>query len=54
VGDQQALNSKTAINYRVQGLPKVYIIDRNGFIIDTGGSGVDLERTIKESLDPLL
>lgn len=54
VGDQQALNSKTAINYRVQGLPKVYIIDRNGFIIDTGGSGVDLERTIEESLDPLL
>ncbi|MGE8427949.1 MAG: redoxin domain-containing protein [Sphingobacterium sp.] len=54
VGDQQALHSKTAINYRVQGLPKVYIIDRNGFIIDTGGSGVDLERIIKEYLDPLL
>jgi peroxiredoxin len=53
VGDQQALHSKTAITYRVQGLPKVYIIDRNGFILETGGSGVDLERVLKENLDPL-
>lgn len=54
VGDQQALRSKTAITYRVQGLPRVYIIDRNGFIIATGGSGMDLERIVKEYLDPLL
>jgi len=48
VGDQQALHSKTAITYRVQGLPRVYIIDRNGFILETGGSGLDLERVLKE------
>lgn len=54
VGDQQALHSKTAITYRVQGLPKVYIIDRNGIILETGGSGVDLERVLKENLAPSL
>jgi hypothetical protein len=54
VGDQQALHSKTAITYRVQGLPKVYIIDRNGIILETGGSGVDLERVLQENQAPAL
>ncbi|MFD1771197.1 TlpA family protein disulfide reductase [Sphingobacterium suaedae] len=50
VGDQNATQGETPVAYRVQSLPNMFLLDRDGMVLEVGGSATDIEELLKKNL----